>query len=329
MPANLTPQYREAEERYRSAKSPEDKLVAMREMLALLPKHKGTEKIHAGLKKTLASLEEEAAHPRKHGGGPDPGHVHKEGAGQWVLLGPPNAGKSALVRMMTHAHPEVAPYPFTTRVPLPGMMPFEDVQVQLVDAPPVAPSHTEPWMTNLVRNADAVLIVLDVTDDDLASDFQAVLALLERARVWPKARPLPPDAPPILQRRPVLIAANKCDLDSDGTFAALAREVVGADLPFFPISAEHGQGLEELRPMLYRELDCIRIYTKEPGKKAEAVRPFVLPRGATVEDVALRVHKDVAAQIKFARIWGSGAFEGQQVDRHHNLADKDVVELHV
>jgi ribosome-interacting GTPase 1 len=328
MPANLTPQYREAEERYRAAKTTEEKLEALREMLALLPKHKGTEKIHAGLKRSLASLEESAARPKSQGGHGDPGHVRHEGAGQWVLVGPPNSGKSALVRMMTHAHPEVAPYPFTTRVPLSGMMPFEDVQVQLVDAPTATPVHEEPWMVNLVRNADGVLIVLDVTDDDLAPDFGACLALLDRARVWPRSRPLPADASPLLRKRPVLVAANKADLDDDGTFTELAREVVGPGLPFFPISAEHGNGLEDLRPVLFSELDCIRIYSKEPGKKADHVRPFVLPRAATVEDLAMRVHKEVAANVKFARIWGSGAFDGQQVDRHHVLADKDVVELH-
>src|SRR3990172_13320168 len=184
MPANLTPQYKEAEQRSRQATSHEEKLEALREMMALLPKHKGTEKIQADLRKRLAKLEEEGEHAKRGGVQRfDPGHVKREGAGQWVLLGPPNAGKSALVKALTHAHPEVAPYPFTTRVPLPGMMPFEDVQVQLVDTPAVSAQHTEPYLPNLARAADGILLVIDVADDDLDEDVGRLEGILEKARV--------------------------------------------------------------------------------------------------------------------------------------------------
>jgi hypothetical protein len=329
MPANLTPQYKEAEQRFRQAATHEEKLEALREMMALLPKHKGTEKIQGDLRKRLAKLEEEGEHAKR-AGAPrfDPGHVRREGAGQWVLLGPPNAGKSALLRALTHAHPEVAPYPFTTRTPFPGMMPFEDVQVQLVDTPAVAPQHTEPYLANLARNADGVLLVLDLTADDVEAGALALLGVLEKARVWPAARPLPPDASPLLASRPVIVLGNKSDLDPDGTFAALAREAVGADLPFRAVSAEHGAGLEDLRRVLFAELDRIRIYAKEPGKKPDMERPFVLRRGATVQDLATAVHRDLAQRIKYARIWGSARFDGQQVDKDHVLSDRDVVELH-
>src|SRR5262249_41414300 len=170
MPANLTPQYKEAEQRFREAATHEEKLAALRDMLALLPKHKGTEKIQADLRHRIAKLEKEEAHGRRPGAQRyDPGHVRREGAGQWVLLGPPNSGKSALVRALTHAHPEVAAYPFTTRAPLPGMMPFEDVQVQLVDTPAITAEHAESFMPNLVRGADGVLFVADVPPDHLAA----------------------------------------------------------------------------------------------------------------------------------------------------------------
>ncbi len=330
MPANLTPQYKEAEQRFREAASHEEKLEALREMLALLPKHKGTEKIQADLRRRLAKLEEEGAHARR--GGPqrfDPGHVRREGAGQWVLIGPPNSGKSALVRALTHAHPEVAPYPFTTRVPMPGMMAFEDVQVQLVDTPPVAPHHTEPYLPNLVRSADGILLVLDVTADDLEESLGALQAILDRARVWPETRPLGDGDSPLYAIKPVIGIGNKCDQDPDGTFAALARGAVGSGIPFFSISAENGDGLEELRPVLFGELDRIRVYAKEPGKKPDLAKPFVLKRGATVRDLALAVHKEVAERFQYARIWGAVRFDGQQADRDHVLSDRDVVELHV
>ena len=328
MPANLTPQYKEAEQRFRDAQGHEEKLEALREMMALLPKHKGTEKLQADLRRRLAKLEEEGAHAHKGGQRADPGHVRHEGAGQWALIGPPNAGKSALLRALTHARPEVAPYPFTTRVPLPGMMPFEDVQVQLVDTPAVTAEHGEPYMPNLVRNADGVAWVLDLSGDDVAGDVAVLRALLARARVWPAGRPLPPDAPPLLASLPVVAVANKRDLDGDGTFAALAREAIDPDLPLFAVSAEHGDGLEELRRALFVRLGRIRLYAKQPGHKPDLERPFVLPAGATVEDLARHIHKDIAEHLRYARIWGDARFEGQQVDRHHVLADRDVVEIH-
>jgi ribosome-interacting GTPase 1 len=329
MPANLTPGYKEAEERYRQAADHEEKVAALREMLALLPKHKGTEKLHADLKKKLAKHEAEGAHVAKSGHhAPDVGHVKREGAGQWVLLGPPNAGKSALLGALTHAHPEVADYPFTTRVPQPGMLEFEDVLVQLVDTPAVATGHVEAWLPGLVHGADGLLLVLDVADDDLEASWRALGELLERSHVRPRGVAPAPEASPLVVERPVLVVANKCDLDGDGTFAALAREVVGA-LPFFAVSASRGDGLEPLKPVLFRELRRVRVHTREPGKKPDAGRPFVLAEGATIEDLARLVHQDLAAHLKFARIWGKAArFEGQQVDRHHVLVDGDVVELH-
>jgi len=330
MPANLTPQYKEAEQRFRQAATHAEKMEALREMMALLPKHKGTEKMQADLKRRLAKLEEEGQSSRRPGAQRfDPGHVHREGAGQWVLLGSPNAGKSALVRALTHAHPEVAAYPFTTRAPLSGMMPFEDVQVQLVDTPPVASNHTESYLPNLAHGADGVLLVLDLTADDVDDSVRELWGLLDKARVWAEARPLPSEAPPFLLVKPVFAIGNKCDLDPDGTFASLARESLPPELPFHLVSAEHGTGLEELRARLFEALGRIRIYAKEPGKKPDLERPFVLKRGATVQALALAVHKELAERVTYARIWGGTArFDGQQVDRDHTLSDREVVELH-
>ena len=330
MPANLTPAYHAAEERFRAATGHEEKIEALREMIALLPKHKGTEKLQADLRKRLSKLEDEEAHVAKSGHrGPDPGHVHKEGAGQWALVGPPNSGKSSLLAALTHAHPEIADYPFTTRAAQPGMMTFEDVQVQLVDTPAVATGHGEAWLPNLVRAADGVLVVVEVEADEPEESWRAVAELLEHARVWPRGRRRPPDASPLLVDKPVIVLASKCDLDPDGTFAALAREAVWPELPFLPVSAVRGDGLDALRPRLFAELGRVRVYTKEPGYPADRGRPFVLPAGATVEDLARLVHGELAAKLHFARIWGAHArFDGQQVDRHHVLEDRDVVELH-
>lgn len=329
MPANLTPQYKQAEERFRAAATHDGKLDALREMLALLPKHKGTEKLYADLKKRLARLEEEGAHTHRGAARHDePGHVHREGAGQWVLVGPPNAGKSALLAALTHAHPEVAPYPFTTRAALPGMMAFEDLQVQLVDTPPVSPQHTEAWMTNLVRNADGVLVVLDPDDGAFDDDLDAVRALLERAKVRARSAPPPGDAHPWAVVHPVRAVLAKSDLDGDGTLGDLVRTALDPSWPVHVVSATTGAGLEALRAALWQDLGRIRIYAKQPGHAPDRERPFVLDRGATVEQLAHVVHHELAERLKFARVWGHAAFDGQQVDRHHLLHDGDVVELH-
>jgi ribosome-interacting GTPase 1 len=328
MPANLTPAYKEAELRFRKAATAEERLDAVREMLAVIPKHKGTEKLQAQLKQRLAKLEEERAHAARSGHHVDHSHVRREGAGQWVMIGPPNSGKSSLLAALTRAHPEIADYPFTTRVPLPGMTTFEDVQIQLVDTPAIAPGHVEPHLPNLVHDADGVLLVLDVAADDVDESVRVLHDFLARARVWPSSRPLPPDASPMLAVRPVVALGNKCDLDDDGLFADLARDAVGRDLPFLAVSAARGDGLDGLRERLFRDLHRIRVNTKEPGHEADRGRPFVLPEGSTVQDLAALVHQDLAAHLKFARIWGHARFDGQQVERRHVLADGDVVELH-
>jgi len=171
--------------------------------------------------------------------------------------------------------------------------------------------------------------VLDVAADDLEESWRALGEFLDRARLLPRGRARPADASPLVVERPVLLLANKCDLDADGTFVALAREAVGEALPLYAVSAIRGDGLDALRPILFRELRRVRVHTREPGKKPDPGRPFVLPRGGTVEDLARLVHQDLAAHLKFARIWGKNArFDGQQVDRHHALDDGDVVELH-
>jgi len=329
VPANLTPRYKAAEARYREARTLEDRRAALREMLALLPRHKGTDRLFADLRRRLAKLEEEGERGARGGAHrAGPGHVPREGAGQWALAGPPNAGKSALVRALTHARPEVAAWPFTTRAPLSGMMPFEDVQVQLVDTPAVDGVHDEPWMPNLVRHADGVLWVLDVEAADPAADVAALERLLARARVRPAGRPAGAEPSWADAARPLLVACNKADLDPDGTFAADVRAVLDPALPFLAVSAEHGAGLEALRRALWEGLGRVRIYAKEPGRRPDRERPFVLAAGATVHDLARAVHREVADRMRFARVWGRAHFDGQQVDRDHVLADGDVVELH-
>jgi hypothetical protein len=325
MPANLTPMYLEAERRFKSAKTSEEKIAAIEEMMATIPRHKGTEKMQADLKRRLSKLRaEQARRPTSRIGIIH--RVEKEGAGQVAMVGPPNSGKSLLVWRLTHAMPEVADYPFTTRMPLPGMMPFEDVQVQLVDLPPVHPDFPESWLYQIIRNADAALLVVDLSDPDLLEDLETTLGQVANAKVQLDQTDLP-DVPGWLRKRTLLVA-NKIDLSGAPEDLEILRDLYGERFVLTRVSAETGEGLDFLRYAVFELLDVIRVYTKAPGKKLERTAPYILKRGSRLIDLAAHVHHDFLAQLKYARLWREGRFEGQMVNRDHALEDKDVVELH-
>jgi uncharacterized protein len=325
MPANLTPDYLEAERRFKSAKTSQEKIDALEEMMATIPRHKGTEKMQAELKRRLSKLRGEL--DRRPTSRIDIIHrVEKEGAGQVALVGPPNSGKSLLVRRLTHAMPEAADYPFTTRVPLPGMMPFEDVQVQLVDLPPIHPDFPESWLYQIIRNADAALLVVDLSDPDLLEDLETTLAQTANAKVQLDERELP-NTPGWLRKRTLLVA-NKIDASGAPEEFDILRDLYGGRFPLARVSAETGEGLEPFRQTVFEMLEIIRVYTKAPGKKLERAAPYILKRGSRLIDLAAHVHHDFLAQLKYARLWREGRYEGQMVNRDHVLEDKDVVELH-
>ncbi len=322
MPANLTPQYLEAERRFRQATTLEEQLAALNEMMATIPKHKGTEHMRADIRRRMAKVRTEAARKRSAGRGPTWQHVPREGAGQIVLVGPPNAGKSRLLAALSHASPVVAPYPFSTRIPLPGMVAFENVQIQLVDLPPIAPETAEPWLFALIRQADAALLVADLASDDLLSSIEETHELVGRFNVG-------------LVRSgasvggvPTLLVAAKADVPGASERLEILRELIADRYPILVVSAEAGMNIDALREEMFKLLNVIRVYTKAPGHRADLSAPFVLKRGATVQDAAGVVHKDFIERLKYARIWGAHTFDGQMVQREHVLEDGDILELH-
>jgi len=329
MPANLTPQYKAAEERYRQAETTEEKLAALDEMMAIIPKHKGTEHMRADIKRRISKLKQQ---DEKKGGSKrgQEYNVEKEGGGQVVLVGPPNSGKSKLLSRLTNAQPDVGDYPFTTQKPLPGMMPYEDIKFQIVDMPPITAEFTEPWMAAIVRNGDAALLVLDMSDGGVLGQTEELLSVLEKFRVslYGHDRPGPEDELGLIVCKEAIVAANKMDLPDSGENLEIVREFFEDRFPILPVSSECGDGLEQLKQDIFAMLDVVRVYTKIPGKPADMDAPYVVPRGATVIDLATMVHKDVAQNLRFARIWGHGKFEGQMVSRDHILDDKDVIEFH-
>lgn len=331
MAVNLTPQYHEAEQEYKKAQGAEDKLACLKKMWTLVPKHKASEKLQAELKTKMSDLREEIEHGKKHPkkGGPPSFKFPKQGAGQVVIVGAPNAGKSRLLTRLTRATPEVASYPFTTREPHVGMMEWEDVKIQLIDTPPITADVMEGYMSSIVRVADAALLMVDVGDDDGPFAADTVLQKLAEVKTLLVGEPVVDQEDYTLQYVRTMIVANKIDLPGAQDRLDILREMFGERFPIHTLSAEHGTGLEELRTAIYKLLDVIRVYTKQPGKPPDMTSPFTCPVGSTLVEMAALVHRDFADNLKSARIWGTGVFEGQSVKRDHVLHDRDVVELHI
>lgn len=326
MTTNAGPEYRAAEARFREAVTPEEKLAALEDMLRLVPKHKGTEKLCADLKSRISKLRQA---PARKGGSRGQSHriVH-EGAGQVALVGPPNSGKSTLVSRLTHARPEVAPYPMTTHQATPGMMPFEDIAFQLVDLPPLTAEHVEPWVYDIVRGADLIWLVLSL--ETTLGGLEDVLALLAAKAIvpLPAGRPEAPEHRPGWIYRPALLVVTGMDGDGAEDDLKVLDELLEGAWPTVPVSGLTGSGLAELGARTFAALEVVRVYSKEPGKPADLERPFTIPRGATVEDLAAKIHKEVAAALKYARVWGRGVHDGQSVHGGYVLQEGDVVELH-
>ncbi len=326
MPANLSPDYFEAEKEYKAAKSLEEKLAALQRMLSVIPKHKGTEKLQGEIKRRISQLKEKQESQSKKKG--PSFRVKPEGAGQICLVGAPNSGKSSLLAALTKAEPEIADYPFTTREPIPGMVPYMDIQIQLVDLPPISREHCESFVFDNIRGSDGVLLFLDLTAQYPVEDLKDVIQILEEKRIHLIAPGEEPDehlTGDIFIR--ALLVINKWDEDPDGELVYIVEEMLDVELPGIKISAEQGFGFEELTRSLFDLLHVIRVYSKQPGKGPDRDAPFTAPMGVTVQEFAGLVHKDFAKGLKSARIWGSAKFDGQVVQRDHVLQDGDVVEL--
>ena len=329
MPANLTPDYLAAEARFREAVTIEEKLAALDEMYATIPKHKGTEHMRADIKRRISKLRSKAQQSAKKGKRFDEFHVEKQGAGQIVLLGPPNSGRSTLLARLTSAEPQIADYPYTTRSPMPGMMEFEDISIQLVDTPPMSGEHTEGGIISLARNSDAVALVLDASDDALLDQVEDIRAQTAKSRtVLAGARSPDVDLPAGTVLRRTLIVANKIDLSGAQDNSEVLKEFYSDEFDILPVSAATGRGLEELRRAMFDLLGIVRVYTKIPGKPPDLDNPFTLRKGSTLIDFAGAIHKDFVHKLRFARAWGKNHLDGAQIGRDHVLEDGDVVELH-
>jgi hypothetical protein len=324
MPANLSPEYHRAEQQLRSAKTPEAKIAALEEMLRVIPKHKGTDHMQADLKGRLSKLRKESG--KKAGKGGFSYIIPREGAGQVGLAGPPNTGKSSLLRALTHATPAVGDFPFTTREPVPGMMRFEDIAFQLVDMPPFSNQHVEPWVFDLIRYADLVWLVLDGARALEGYDESVRLLEAKNIGLYPPGVSPRYDRAAVQKKAMVVITG----LDKPGVEEEIAalEDLLEGRWHVMPVSVVDQRGLDALRVRTFEAFDIIRVYTKQPGKPPDRDKPFTLPRGSTIADLASRIHNELVESMTFARVWGHSAFEGQSVTKDHVLGEGDVVEIH-
>lgn len=330
MPANLPPQYYELERAFRVEKDPQEKLRMAEELLRIMPKHKGTDKLQAEMKAKISLLKKDAVGGTKEHGAksaPTHDHIEREGAGQIILIGAPNSGKSSLLEALTNAKPLVADYPYTTREPLTGMMTFETIQIQLIDTPPISDELYEPYLTNLIRNADIAVLVCDLQDPKLAERTEYVLEILKGKNIVlvPDLSHRPDDLR-LCPRKGIILAHKAFEEESAGGLQWLKGRF--PEYKLVETSLLDDGSLVQFRRALFEALDIVRVYTKHIGKEVALVDPVILPKGKTVLDAAESIHKDFAANLKFAKIWGPGKFDGQRVQRDYVLVDGDIVEFH-
>lgn len=328
MPTNLPPEYFEIEKRYRAARSTAEKITLLQELLSVVPKHKGTDKLRADLRRRLSRLETAPKGRKGVSRRESAFHVDREGAGQVVLVGPANVGKSALLAALTNAAPDVGPAPYTTWAPTPGMMPVENVQVQLIDTPSLNRDFVEPEFVELLRHADLVLLVIDLQAYPL-QQLEDTVALLHEQRIVPRHLRDRYGDEAGLAFVLLLVVVNKNDDERSDEDLEVLRELLGDEWPLLPVSAATGRHLDLLKRAVFERLDVVRVYPRPPGREPDWDEPFVLQRGATVEELAAKIHQDFYERLKSARVWGSAEYEGQMVGRDYVLQDGDVVELRI
>lgn len=342
MPANLPPEYYKLKHQLEEARTDDERLPLLEEMLRITPKHKGTEKVRVDLRRRITKLNQATGKKQAKKG--HSYHVPKHGAGQIALIGAPNVGKSQIVASFTNAKPTVSPAPYSTFEPVVGMLDYENIQFQLIDIPPITPDFVQPWVLDIVRNSDYLLLVLSLATDDVLDQIESVKSTLIEANIRIVGQ-IPPSLQDIGETSTIdvnsmgsvsakftkraLIAANQMDNEDASDRFEILREFYAGEYPIFPLSAITGVGIDALRTGIYEQMEILRVYTKSPGKPVDPEDPIVLPINGTVIDAAMSLHKDFAENFKYARIWGVNWHDGQTVSRDDLVHDGDVLEFHM
>lgn len=318
MPANLPQIYHKIEGRLKFASTSEEKISIVKEMLSVMPKHKGTDGLRAELNSKISKLKKEAK-KKPQARRLDMNYVPKMGIAQVVLMGAPNSGKSTILAELTNADPEVASYPFTTQKPDVGMIEFENVQIQLVDTPPLYENFHPPWLLALGRISDVLIALIDGSKTNPIKELDLLLSRLEQGLIFLESRDYYTGDE--LMKKSGFVIISRSEKRGFGPL----RKKYGDRLNFvgFDLSSD----VEALKKNIYDFLNLIRIYTKPPGKEADFTEPVVLRKGATVLDAAYQIHKDFADKMKYTKLW-RGDNNPRQVGPEEGLNEGDVVEFH-
>jgi len=298
MTTNPGYEYMDAEKKYLAAKTIDEKIRCLEEVIRTAPKHKSSEKLLANLKTRMAKLKAMQKREKSTKKGRSMG-IKKEGDAQVTILGFTNSGKSQLLASLTDAKPKSSEIPFTTLVPEIGTLDLEGIKVQLVELPA---RIDDKELLSIARASDLILVLITSLNE-----------LLQIGTILKKEN--------ILTKR--LFLLNKIDSISPEELNRLKA------VNLLRISAEKKTGLEELKQKIFENIDLIRVFTKEPGKK-QTERPMIVKKDSTVRDLADKIRKDFPDRFLKAVIWGKSAkFPGQTVGLDHRLSDKDIVELYL
>jgi small GTP-binding protein len=284
-----------------------ERIKVLREALGELPDYRNGP--YADLRKWVQAQIEESR-VRKKIVHRDSLQVRREGAAQVALVGPPNAGKSSLLQALSSIQIKTGDYAFTTTRPVPALTRIHDVLIQLVEIPGLIEGAHEDRgggraLLGVLRGADAIVLCHDASAP--VEELAVIRRELEAAGI----------------AKPTIVAATKLDDAGPHVVARLAR---ATGLPAVGVSVLDDDTLDELRDAVWGLTGLVRVYLRRPGRgDAEA---YALPAGSTVADAAGKVHHELEAECRGARVWGPSArFEGQRVGRDHVLAEDDVVEI--
>ncbi len=306
MPANLPPQFFELQRKLNQTKDIQEKIEILQEMLAICPKHKGTERVQEEIKKKIAKLKRVQPKKIKR---EEIYFVKKEGAGQVLILGPPNSGKTSLTNALCDTNFKVGDYPFTTQLPTPGMLKYENILIQIVDTPPLTGDFKPGWLKNLAKQADSILVLVDL-ENNPENQLKEIKQILNDWKI---------------EKEKILIAGNKIDLEKGRE----NFEKIKKDFEILGISTKEKIKVEELKRKIFESLKIIRVYPKEPKKEVDFENPFILKRGTKLIDFVKEINEEWVKRFKGAKLYEKNSRNFKIVGRDYILNDEDIVEIKI